>query len=75
MYERMMVTISNIRNKKCDLITEHFNKNGHTLRDFQIVGIEKTFGGEISRLTKESFWIKKLKTLLPEGLNRQIDLV
>ncbi|KAK3108921.1 hypothetical protein FSP39_018704 [Pinctada imbricata] len=75
LYERMMVTISNVRNKKCDLITEHFNKNGHTLRDFQIVGIEKTFGGEISRLTKESFWIKKLKTLLPEGLNRQIDLV
>ncbi|KAK3108513.1 hypothetical protein FSP39_009615 [Pinctada imbricata] len=75
LYERMMVTISNVRNKKCDLITEHFNKNGHTLRDFQIVGIEKTFGGEITRLIKESFWIKKLKTLLPEGLNRQIDLV
>ena len=25
--------------------------------------------------TKESFWIKKLETLQPEGLNTQIDFI
>ena len=34
-----------------------------------------TYGDEISRLTQESFWMKKLKTLQPEGLNTQIDLI
>ena len=39
------------------------------------MGIEKTYGDKISILSKESFWIKKLKTLQPEGLNTQIDLI
>ena len=50
---------------------EHFNRDDHVLDDYQVVAIEKkTYGDEISRLTKESFWIKKLKTLQPEGLNK-----
>ena len=50
-------------------------RDGHVLDDFEVVGIEKTYGDEISRITKESFWIKKLKTWQPEGLNTQIVLI
>ena len=71
----MMVNLSNIRNNKNDAISEYFNRDDHVFDDYQVVAIEKTYGDEISRLTKESFWIKKLKTLQPEGLNTQIDLI
>ena len=74
-YERMMVNLSNIQNNKNDAISEHFNHDDHVLDDYQVNGIEKTYSDEISRLTQESFWIKKLKTIQPEGLNTQIDLI
>ena len=67
----MMFNLSNIRNNKNDAILEHFDRDDHVLDDYQVVGIEKT----ISTLTNESFWIKKLKTLQPEELNTQIDLI
>ena len=39
-----------------------------------IFSIEENYGDETYRNVKESFWIKKLKTLSPYGVNRQIDL-
>ena len=75
LYERMMVNLSNIRNRKQDPISEHFTNNGHSINDYKVIIIEKNYGSETARLTKESFWIKKLKTLQPDGLNTQIDLI
>ena len=54
LYERMMVNLSNIRNNKNDAVSEHFNRDDHVLDDYQLVATEKTYGDEISRLTKES---------------------
>jgi hypothetical protein len=39
-----------------------------------VIGIEKTGNGDkIYRETKESLWIKKLKTFEPLGLNIKVD--
>ena len=56
-------------------MSEHFNRDDHVCDNYRVTWIEKTYGKEISRFTKESFWIKKLKTLQPECLNTQIDLI
>jgi hypothetical protein len=63
-----------IRTKKSDTIAEHFFSNGHSVQDFSVIGIEKIYRDETDRKVKESFWIKKLKTLSPDGLNRHINL-
>jgi hypothetical protein len=40
-----------------------------------VIGIDNIYGDETYRKVNESFWIKKLKTVSPDGLkNRQIDL-
>ena len=61
LYERMMVNLSNIRNRKQDPISEHFTNNGHSINDYKVIIIEKNYGSETARLTKESFWIKKIE--------------
>ena len=73
-YQRMLLNFSMIRTKISDTVAEHFYSNGHSVQDFSVIGIEKIYGDETYRKVKESFWIKKLKTLSPDGLNRQIDL-
>jgi hypothetical protein len=70
----MLLNLSMIRTNKSDTIVEHFYSNGHSVQDFSVIGIEKNDGEETYRKVKESFWITKLKTLSPDGLNRQIDL-
>ena len=71
LYLRHVKKFSLIRNNtKIDDITYHFtNVNNHSLLDYQIVGIEKIFREDNYRKTREQFWIKKLKTLRPHGLN------
>ena len=63
-----------IRTRKEDTVANHFYSDGHTVEDFSVVGIEKVYGEDTYRKVRESFWIKKLRTLAPEGINRQIDL-
>lgn len=71
-YQRM--NFSMIRTKKSDTLAEHVYSNGHSVQDFSVIGIEQFYGDETYRKVKESFWIEKLKTLSPDGLNSQIDL-
>ena len=48
----------------------HFNEHDHSLDDMKCMIIEKVFGeSQDQRLRRESFWIAKLKTLIPHGLN------
>ena len=72
-YQRMLLNFSMIRTKKHETVAEHFNSKGHSVDDFQVIGIEKIFGEETYRLVKETFWIKKLKTFPPHGLNIKVD--
>ena len=61
----MLLNFSMIRTNNSDTIVEHFYSNGHCVREFSVIGIENNYGDEKYRNVKESFWIKKLKTLSP----------
>ena len=70
LYQRMLLNFSKIRTKKTeDPVANHFIQNNHSITNLKVTAIERVFGTETYRKTKEAFWIKKLKTLEPEGLN------
>lgn len=73
-YQRMLLNFSKIRTRKQDSVATHFYTDGHSIDDFSVIGIEKVYGEDTYRKVKESFWIKKLQTLHPDGLNQQIDI-
>ena len=55
---------------KCPLVTQHFNSHNHSLQDMRCMVIEKVFiQSQEARDKRESFWISKMKTLTPYGLN------
>ena len=60
--------------KKPDPVAVHFNSANHSSEDLKIKGVEKVYGSGTYRKVRESFWIKKLNTLQPNGLNSQIDV-
>ena len=50
----------------------HFQQPGHTVRDLKIIPIEKIRSSDpYVRKIRESYYIKKLDTLEPVGLNRK----
>ena len=52
------------------LVTQHFNLPGHTVENMKCFPIEKVFHDSTQfRRKRERFWIHKLKTLAPFGLN------
>ena len=70
LYKRHIQNFSRIRNAKDkDDITKHFSSEGHELSHYKIIGIEKIFKDDIFRKTREVFWMHKLKTIKPLGLN------
>ena len=70
-YERMANHLSTIRKEKNEPIPQHFANEGHDINDFRWFGIEKMKTEDIHvRKIRESFWIKKLGTLGPMGLNQ-----
>jgi hypothetical protein len=45
-----------------DPVAKHFCQKNHCVKNFKVIGIEKTgHGDKIYRETKESLWIKKMK--------------
>ena len=74
-YQRMLLNFSKIRTQKVeDPVAKHFCQKNHCVKNFKVIGIEKTGNGDkIYRETKESLWIKKLKTFEPLGLNIKLD--
>ena len=71
MYDRIANHLSTIRNHKDDTVPQHFNSDNHTIDDFRWLGIEKIKKTDIHlRKIKESFWIKRANTLIPNGLNK-----
>ena len=49
----------------------HFNSDSHSLDDFRFVPID-IVNNEIDRLCKETYWIHKLDTLHPKGMNLKL---
>lgn len=49
-------------------VATHFNSQSHSINDFSFMPIE-TVSNNSDRLCKETYWIHKLKTLQPSGLN------
>ena len=71
LYERFQNHLSSIRRTKEEPVANHFNLNGHNIKDLQILVIEMIRGKDIHyRKIRESFWIGKLCTLHPAGLNQ-----
>ena len=61
--------ISNFSNPAFStLVAGHFNLRNHSISDFSFMPID-VVNNQIDRLCKETFWIHKLQTLHPNGLN------
>ena len=57
------------------LVAPHFNESGHSDGDFSVTLIEQITDKDPIKLdSRETFWIKKLKTLHPDGLNTETPL-
>ena len=51
----------------------HFNSLGHTRKNMEIQIIEKVYpNNKDFILERESFWINKLRTKNPDGLNKNV---
>ena len=49
----------------------HFNSDSHSVDDFRFVPID-VVNNEMDRLCKETYWIHKLDTLYPKGMNSKL---
>lgn len=52
-------------------VATHFNLDRHSIDDFSFMPIDNV-NHDLDRLCKETFWIHKLKTLNPDGLNTKL---
>ena len=52
-------------------VSMHFNENGHTTNDFSFAPIDK-IEAEWPRLLKETYWMHRLNTLHPNGMNSKV---
>ncbi|PJE77742.1 hypothetical protein CI610_03332 [invertebrate metagenome] len=59
-----------IRHKKDKPVARHFNQNGHSLEHVNITPIEQVPDSSFLN-EREGFWIDKLQTLTPHGINEQ----
>ena len=49
----------------------HFNSDSHSIADFSFLPID-VVNDEMTRLCKETYWIHKLDTLYPKGMNSKL---
>jgi hypothetical protein len=66
--DRLNAHRSNVNKKVSTSVGIHFNYLGHSFLNLRITPIEKVDNINL-RLEREKFWIKKLKTKYPDGLN------
>jgi tripartite motif-containing protein 2/3 len=70
--ERLTDHRSNIKTKKPTPISVHFSTPMHSFQDLRIIAIEKIpeqTNSLLNRRDRENYWIKKLATKHPQGLN------
>ncbi|KAH3750929.1 hypothetical protein DPMN_185468 [Dreissena polymorpha] len=66
-----ILNLSRIRIQHSDPVAEHFYTDGHSMDDFQIMGVENLSGSDEYRKTMEQLWKSKLRTYRPYGINAQ----
>ena len=69
LYQRHLLNLSLIRRQKSDPVAVHFNSEKHSINDLEIVALEKICGDDTYRQTMEIFWMNKLRTYKPHGIN------
>jgi len=52
-------------------VATHFNSDNHSLNDFTFMPFD-IVADNLERLCKETYWIHKLNTLSPNGLNAKV---
>ena len=52
-------------------VATHFNEGTHSLKDFSFMPIDNV-QNSMERLMKETYWIHKLGTVFPQGLNSKL---
>ena len=68
--DRIKEHSSNIRYKKETTTALHYNSNGHTLDNLRVQVIERVVPSTPEMLLeREHYWIQRLQTKLPHGLN------
>ena len=68
--QRFYLHRSNINKNTGTLVTQHFNQPHHTLQNMKCIAIEKIRSDSHTiRIARETFWIFKMQTLTPLGLN------
>ena len=61
---------SNINKNTGTLVTRHFNQAGHSLNNMKCVVLEKVHTDDLQkRLKRERFWMSKIQSYTPHGLN------
>ena len=61
---------SDIKRNTGTLVTRHFNSPNHTIENLKCVVVERVHSNKVTaRKKRESFWMSKLQTLTPDGLN------
>lgn len=61
-----------IRTNKGTMVTRHFNLPGHSMDNMRVMPLEKVYCApedHCRRLQREAFWMSKLRTTYPLGLN------
>ena len=53
----------------------HFNSDGHSIEDLKVQVLYQNIKDNFSRKAKESFFIRKLGTLFPGGMNMDAGIV
>jgi hypothetical protein len=75
LYERFQNHLTSVRKQKDEPIPNHFNQGSHKMKDLMIVGIQGLGNKDIHyRKVRESFWIKKMGTLQPNGRNQNLGI-
>ena len=73
--ERLKEHLADVRHSRNKAVAEHFNQRDHSISDFKIVILEKcTDPSRYFRKIRELFWIERLNTVMPAGLNKKSQL-
>ena len=69
-YEQWQNHLSTVRRRTDNPVSRHFNATNHDIEAMEVIGLEILRKKDIHlRKIRETFWINKLETIHPKGLN------